>query len=53
MNREAKIDQILAKIDADAEAGWCSNWAETNEGRTVLTVTFADGTSKSYRIPAV
>lgn len=51
MDREAKITQILANIDADAEAGWCSNWAETHEGRTTLTVVFADGTRKSYRIP--
>jgi len=51
MNREARIDQILARIDADAAAGWGSNWAELDETRTALIVTFADGTKRRYSIP--
>lgn len=52
MDREAKITQILANIDADAANGWCSNWSEYDEHRTTIVVTFGDGTRKSYRVPA-
>ena len=50
--RQTKIDQILAAIDSDAAAGWCSNWAEVEETRTGLIVTLADGTVRRYRLPA-
>lgn len=51
MNRADKIEKILNDIDADAAAGWCSNWADVEETRTALIVTFADGTTKRYSIP--
>ena len=51
MNRTEKIDSILASIDSDAAAGWCSNWAEVDETRHALIVTLADGTIRRYRIP--
>ena len=51
MTRDERIDQILAKIDADAAAGWSSNWADTEETRTALIVTFADGTTRRYNLP--
>jgi hypothetical protein len=50
--REARIHAILTRIDAEAEAGYCSNWAETDETRTALIVTLADGTVRRYQIPA-
>lgn len=49
--REAKIEEILAAIDADAAAGWMSNWADVEETRTALIVTLADGTTLRYSIP--
>ena len=53
MTREAKIDQILANIDREAEEGWCSNWAEVEETPTRLIVTLADNTVRRYTIPCV
>jgi len=50
-NREAAIADILASIDADALAGWCSNWAATEETPTALIVTFADGKKQRYPLP--
>lgn len=52
ITREARIDEILAAIDADAAAGWCSNWADVRETRASLIVTLGDGTKRTYRIPA-
>jgi len=51
MTRDVRIDEILAKIDADAAAGWCSNWADYEETRTALIVTFADATTRRYPLP--
>lgn len=51
--RNTRIDAILAKIDHEAEQGWCSHWADTEETNTALVVTFADGTTRRYSIPRV
>lgn len=51
MTRDKKIDAILADIDEQAAMGYCSNWADTEETRTALIVTFADGTKRRYNLP--
>jgi len=51
MDRQEKIAAILDDIDRQAAAGWSSNWADTEETRTALIVTFADGTKRRYTIP--
>jgi hypothetical protein len=51
MTREEKIDSILEDIDRQAAQGWSSNWAEVDETRTALIVTFADGTKRRYSLP--
>jgi len=49
--RDARIAEILADIDTDADAGWCSNWAETRETPNALIVTLADGEERRFPIP--
>jgi hypothetical protein len=49
--RQRRIDEILAAIDAEADAGWSSNWAEIDERRTALVVTLADGSKRRYALP--
>lgn len=49
--RQQHIDDILARIDHQAEQGYCSNWADTEETPTALIVTFADQSTRRYQIP--
>lgn len=51
MTRDEKIDEILARIDREAADGWSSNWADTEETRTALIVTMADGSKRRFTIP--